>query len=84
MSISKKRKENIEMFLAEFESYAPAGETLRTARRCLGISRRRLAVRMGIRNSVLTKYENGSLRIPSSMMLKIFMFGLDFWCERDL
>jgi len=83
MTASKKRKLLRQAYMAEQNTYAPAYETLRKARMCLGISQERLAERMGISDAIWQKYENGALRIPGSVMLKIFMFGLDFWCERD-
>ena len=50
----------------------------------MGISKERLSARMGVQPNMWAKYENGALRIPDRLMLKIFTFGLDFWCERDL
>lgn len=51
------------------------------ARTLLGVSRQELSAEMGIPNYVLRKYETGQMRIPASFLLKIFMFGLDFWTE---
>ena len=34
--------------------------------------------KIGIPEEVWIKYENGGVRIPESLMLKIYMFGLDF------
>ena len=84
MAISKKRKAQLKNYASEFDAYSPACKTLRYARIMLGISQDRLATRLGIPKNIWIKYETGALRIPDSMMLKIFMFGLDFWCERDL
>lgn len=36
---------------------------------------------MGIPKSLLHKFEFGKARMPSSLLLKIFMFGLDFWTD---
>ncbi len=31
--------------------------------------------------AVLRKYERGELKMPSTFLLKIFMFGLDYWTD---
>ena len=51
------------------------------ARRLLGVSRQLMAQEMGISQSLLRKFEFGEVKIPSSFLLKIFMFGLDFWAD---
>lgn len=51
------------------------------ARRTLGVSRQLMAQEMGISQSLLRKFEFGEVKIPSSFLLKIFMFGLDFWAD---
>lgn len=83
MSLSKKRKQLLITYKNEQNAYSPACHILRHARQLLGISKARIAARMGVPESMWQKYENGGLRIPESLMLKIYMFGLDFWCERE-
>lgn len=84
MTTTKKRHALCKAYRDEQKTYEPACDTLRKARKLMAISRERLAARMGIPEIILEKYENGAIRIPNSVMLKIFMFGLDFWCEQDL
>ena len=51
------------------------------ARQTLGVSRQLMAQEMGISQSLLRKFEFGEVKIPASFLLKIFMFGLDFWAD---
>ncbi len=78
------RKACIHSHKVEQNTYRPACETLKKARMLMGISKERLSARMGVQPNMWAKYENGALRIHDRLMLKIFTFGLDFWCERDL
>ena len=83
MVMSQKRKTLLDMYRREQQTYSPACKTLRDARSMLGISKARMAKKIGIPEEVWIKYENGGVRIPESLMLKIYTFGLDFWCERE-
>lgn len=65
----------------KFSSHQSPGLLLSQARRLIGVSRQTLAAEMGISNSLLRKYETRQLRIPNSVLLKIFIFGLDFWTD---
>jgi len=67
--------------LKKFSNKLPPHVLLFRARRMLGVSRQMMAAEMGIPNSLLSKFEYGKLRMPSSFLLKIFMFGLDFWAD---
>lgn len=65
----------------KFSHGLPPSLLLSRARRLLGVSRQMMAAEMGIPQSLLRKFEFGDLRMPTSMLLKIFMFGLDFWSD---
>lgn len=59
----------------------PPKKLLKTARSFMGVSRKLLAQRMGITYETLQAYENGNRRIPNSILLKLYMFGIDFWID---
>ncbi len=84
MVMSQRRRKQLDTYKQEQKTYSPACKTLRDARSMLGISKARMAQKIGVPEELWVKYENGAVRIPESLMLKIYMFGLDFWCERDL
>ena len=65
----------------KFSKNHPPYEILRNASIMLGVSRKMLAEEMGMSPEVLHKLESGKLRMSPSFMLKIFMFGLDFWAD---
>lgn len=65
----------------KFSHGLPPSLLLSRARRLLGVSRQMMAAEMGVPQSILHKFESGELRMPTSMLLKIFMFGLDFWSD---
>jgi len=67
--------------LKKFSKNLPPHVLLYRARRLLGVSRQMMAAEMGIPQPMLRKFEFGELRMPSSFLLKIFMFGLDFWTD---
>lgn len=67
--------------LKKFSHNLPPHVLLFRARRLLGVSRQMMAAEMGIPQPLLRKFEFGQLRMPSSFLLKIFMFGLDFWTD---
>ncbi len=67
--------------LGKFSQVLPPSLLLYRARCLLGVSRQQMAEYMGIPSSLLSKFEYGKLRIPPSFLLKIFMFGLDFWTD---
>ena len=54
---------------------------LKNARSLMGVSRHLLANRMGISHETLEAYEKGTQRIPNSILLKLYMFGIDFWID---
>ena len=56
-----------------------AGTILKNARRSMGLSRDYLAAKLGVTEKRLTQYENGCCAIPTYLLLRIFMFGLDFY-----
>lgn len=58
------------------------GRLLYIARKQLGISRTELAGRMNIPIETYSKYEHCKLRIPNTLLIKIMMFGLDFWGDK--
>ena len=55
---------------------------LRNARVFMGVSRGLLAERMGISYETLTDFEMGRRRIPNSILIKLYMFGIDFWMDK--
>ena len=65
----------------KFSQKLPPSLLLFRARELLGVSRQQMAEYMGIPSSLLSKFEYGKLRMPASFLLKIFMFGLDFWAD---
>lgn len=65
----------------KFSSKLPPHVLLYRARRLLGVSRQLMAAQMGIPQPLLRKFEFGEAKIPSSFLLKIFMFGLDYWTD---
>lgn len=67
--------------LNRFPRQLPPGLLLCRAREMLGVSRQQMAAYMGIPNSILRKIEYSEIRMPTSFLLKIFMFGLDFWAD---
>ncbi len=67
--------------LKKFSNKLPPHVLLYRARRLLGVSRQMMAAEMGIPQPLLRKFEFGDIRMPSSFLLKIFMFGLDFWTD---
>lgn len=64
-----------------FPRQLPPGILLCRARHMMGISRQQMAQYMGIPNPLLRKFEYSMIQIPNSFLLKIFMFGLDFWSD---
>ena len=64
-----------------FPNHMQPGLMLCRAREMLGVSRQQMAAFMGIPNSMLRKIEYGEIRMPASFLLKIFIFGLDFWAD---
>ena len=76
------RRISVTPFIAKrFSSHLPPSVLLYRARQMLGVSRQILAEEMGISRAVLRKYERGELKMPSTFLLKIFMFGLDYWTD---
>lgn len=64
-----------------FSHSLPPNVLLFRARQMMGVSRQLLAEEMGISRALLRKYECSEVKIPASFLLKIFMFGLDFWTD---
>lgn len=58
------------------------GKMMYIARRQLNVSRDTLAGRMNIDSKILRKMEHDQIRVPNTLLLKIFMFGLDFWTDK--
>lgn len=69
------------ILLNRFSNQLPPGLLLWRARETLGVSRQQMAQYMGIPNFMLRKIEYGEIRMSTSFLLKIFMFGLDFWAD---
>lgn len=65
----------------QFSHKLPPNVLLYRARRLLGVSRQLMADQMGIPRPLLRKFEFGEVKMPSSFLLKIFMFGLDYWTD---
>lgn len=67
--------------IGKFSKKLPPSLLLYRARELLGVSRQQMAQHMGIPSSMLSKFEYEKLRMPNSFLIKIFMFGLDFWAD---
>ena len=67
--------------VGKFSGKLPPSLLLFRARELLGVSRQQMAEQMGIPRTMLRKFEFGELRMPTSFLIKIFMFGLDFWAD---
>jgi len=65
-----------------FQYNMSPGTLMFIARRQLAISRTELAQRMNIPLEIYSKYEHCKLRVPNTLLLKILMFGLDFWGDK--
>lgn len=64
-----------------FPKCMPPGRLLYTARAMVGMTRKSLARRMGMDEELLAEYESGTRQMPNTMLLKLFLFGLDMWTE---
>lgn len=75
-----KNKKELENFLKP-KNILPPHRLLRNARAFMGVSRELLARRMGISYETLEAYERGRRRIPNTILIKLYMFGIDFWID---
>ncbi len=55
------------------------GDMIKQARISLGLSRAYVAYRMGVAEVTWHKYEYDKLVVPSHILIKLFMFGFDFF-----
>ena len=68
--------------IGKFQYNLTPGKLLFIARRQLHVSQTELAARMNIDINIYRRYERNKLRIPNTVLLKIFMFGIDFWADK--
>ncbi len=54
----------------------------RLARRATGYSRNAIATKMGVPDEIWFQYERGTRPIPHCVLIKLLMFGMDFYLHR--
>lgn len=81
MPESKQQKLRRAILHDEFDAFITAGQLLKNARRILGVGTEFISKKMGISSRLWARYENDRVKIPNTILLKIFVFGLSFWCN---
>ena len=81
MSDNKRQKLRRAILRDEFDTFITAGRLLKNSRAMLGVGTEFISKKMGINSRLWARYENDRVKIPNTILLKIFVFGLSFWCN---
>ena len=81
MPESKQQKIRRTILRDEFDTFITAGQLLKHATRILGVGTEFISKKMGVNSRLWARYENDRVKIPNTILLKIFVFGLSFWCN---
>ena len=81
MSDNKRQKLRRAILRDEFDAFITAGRLLKNSRAILGVGTEFISKKMGINSRLWARYENDRVKIPNTILLKIFVFGLSFWCN---
>ena len=81
MPESKQQKLRRAILRDEFDAFITAGRLLKNSRAILGVGTEFISKKMGINSRLWARYENDRVKIPNTILLKIFVFGLSFWCN---
>ena len=81
MSDNKRQKLRRAILRDEFDAFITAGRLLKNSRAILGVGTEFISKKFGIDHRKWQQYENDRVKIPNTLLLKIFVFGLCFWCN---
>ena len=81
MPDNKRQKLKRTILRDEFDAFITAGRLLKNSRAMLGVGTEFISKKMGINSRLWARYENDRVKIPNTTLLKIFVFGLCFWCN---
>ena len=81
MSSSKVRKEREDLLSTKYQTITPVGTIIRTTRKCMGLTPAFVAKCLGVSECTLNMYEHNRTPVPTHIIIKLMMFGLDFWCR---
>ena len=81
MSDNKRQKLRRAILRDEFDTFITAGRLLKNSRAMLGVGTEFISKKFGIDHRQWQQYENDRVKIPNTLLLKIFVFGLSFWCN---
>lgn len=59
------------------------GQILRFSRKAMGLSQASIAKFMGVSQIEWITYERNRKLIPANIIMKLIMFGMDFWCNNS-
>ena len=81
MPENKRQKLRRAILRDEFDTFITAGRLLKNSRAMLGVGTEFISKKFGIDHRKWQQYENDRVKIPNTLLLKIFVFGLSFWCN---
>ena len=79
MTESKSRQIREKIVRSTYGTTKTVGDMIKQARIALGLSRTYVAYRMGVGVGTWHAYEYDKLVVPSHILIKLFMFGFDFF-----
>lgn len=81
MVLTKAAKQRVKDSAQEYNMAVDMGRILKYARRASGFSQLGISKCMEITEHEWQCYERNRRQIPTHIMLKLIMFGMDFWCK---
>ena len=78
---NKTRRSRAEMAARAYNMTLDMGQTLRHARKAMGVSPAYIAQCVNVSEMEWFEYERNQKPVPMHIVIKLLMFGMDFWAR---